>query len=145
MVSWKKNGGGAKIKHIFMKAGRRGKIKLRLLKHYLVFSCLMIYKIGSEIWGPSKETFGGQKRSKFGPNFGQLCKFISNISVTIQDIVERKTALQTVLPFPPLCMCINLMNLAHGEKLDKSFDRPNEFALCGSSFIVCTWLSRSIE
>jgi len=39
----------------------------------------IIYKIGTEIWGPSQK-IGGPKTSKFGPNFGQLGNLIANIS-----------------------------------------------------------------
>jgi len=61
-----------------------------------------MYKIGSQIWGrhplprPPNQKMAAQKQ-KNGPNFGQLGNLIANISGMKQDIVERKTALQTAI------------------------------------------------
>jgi len=57
-----------------------------------------------------------------------------------QDIVERKTALQTA---------ISPAHAVHfgprTAKIGRSFDGPNALALRGSRFVVGTSLSRSIE
>jgi len=69
-------------------------------RHQILDTCSMvtqIYKIGSEIWGHSHTEIGGPKTSKFGLNFGQLGKLIANISGKKQDIVQRKTALQSTI------------------------------------------------
>jgi len=54
-----------------------------------------IYKIRSEIWVDPTLKSGSPKTSKFWRDFPQLHDLITNISGTQQDIVERKTALQT--------------------------------------------------
>ena len=65
--------------------------------HFATLSTVIqIYEIQSDIWGPlpSPEIWR-PKNIKFRRNFGQLCDLIANISGTQQDIVNRKTALQT--------------------------------------------------
>jgi len=52
---------------------------------------------------PSSKNFGSPKTSKFRHNFKQLFDLIVNISRTLQDIVERKMALQT--DHSRTCMC----------------------------------------
>jgi len=54
-----------------------------------------IYKIRPEIWVAPPPKSGGPKTPKFVRDFGQLRYLIANISGTQQDIVNRKTALQT--------------------------------------------------
>jgi len=54
-----------------------------------------IYKIPSNFGAPPLK-FGGPKTSKYRRNFAQLRNLITNISRTQQDIVNRKTALQTM-------------------------------------------------
>jgi len=54
-----------------------------------------IYKIGSEIWGLSPKKFGDPKISSFRRDFTELCDVIANISVLEQNVVNRKTTLQT--------------------------------------------------
>jgi len=58
----------------------------------------VIFKIESEIWGPSPpKKNGGPKHQNFG--FRDL---IANISGQQQDIVDRKTALEIVItPYEP--------------------------------------------
>jgi len=53
-----------------------------------------IYEIRSDIWGPFPLKFLAQKYA-ISARFGQLRDLIANISRTQQDIVSRKTALQT--------------------------------------------------
>jgi len=60
-------------------------------------SFTQIYKIVSEIWGPSPKNFDGPMMSKFGPDFRQLYNLVTNISGMEQDIVKSKTALQTAI------------------------------------------------
>jgi len=55
---------------------------------------MQTYQIPSEIWGPFCLKCGGPKNMKFSCDFGQLRDLIANISVTQQDIVNRKTAFQ---------------------------------------------------
>ena len=54
-----------------------------------------IYEIQSEIWGPLPPEVWRSKNMQFWCDFAQVCNFIAIISVTQQDIVSRKTALQT--------------------------------------------------
>ena len=49
--------------------------------------------LGQKFGSPLKK-FGGPKTAKFGPSFRKLRNFISK-----QDIVERKTALQTAISY----------------------------------------------
>jgi len=53
-------------------------------------------KFGQKFGWPLPPKFGGPKTSKFRGDFGKLSDLIANISGTQQDIVNRKTALQTV-------------------------------------------------
>jgi len=56
-----------------------------------------LYRITSEIWGTSPRNFGGPKTFKFWRDFRQLRDLIVNVSKKKQDIVKRKTALQTAI------------------------------------------------
>jgi len=50
-------------------------------------------KLVTQLGSPSPEIW--QPQNKFQHDFGQLCDLITNVSGTQQDIVNRKTALQT--------------------------------------------------
>jgi len=52
----------------------------------------VIYKIESEIWGPSPKKSGSPKQQNFG-----LRDLIVNVFGREQDIVDRKTALETAI------------------------------------------------
>ena len=54
-----------------------------------------IYKIWSEIWVAPYHRNWHPEAPKFPHNFTQFCDLITNIFGTQQDIVSRKTALQT--------------------------------------------------
>jgi len=57
---------------------------------------IQIYKIPLEIWvAPSLRNLAAHD-IKFWRDFAQLCDLIANISGMQQDIVNRKTALQTI-------------------------------------------------
>jgi len=93
-----------------------------------------VYKIVSDIWGPSPEKVDGPNASKFGPSFGQFRTLIAERN---KVIVELKTTLQTA---------ISPAHLVHKRlKWDRSFDRSNALALRGSRFVVCSSMTRSLE
>ena len=54
-----------------------------------------IYEIRSDIWEPLSPEIWRPKNMKFGHNFRQLCDLITIICRKQQDIVSRKTLLQT--------------------------------------------------
>ena len=58
---------------------------------------------------PHPKNFGDPKTSKLRRDFGQLCYLIANISGTQQDIVNRKTALQTMIT---PARAFNLLNVS---------------------------------
>jgi len=60
---------------------------------------IRIYKIGSEITGPSAKKIGDLKHQNLAhisDNFA--CNLMAKIPETKEDIVEQKTALKTAIP-----------------------------------------------
>ena len=55
-----------------------------------------ICEFRSDIWGPLPHEIWRPKSIKFPHNFGQLSNLIVNVSRTQQDIISRKTVLQTM-------------------------------------------------
>ena len=67
-----------------------------LTKLCRVFEGDRFMKFGQKFGGPFCSKFGGPIGMKFRRDFGQLRNLIVNISRTQQDIINRKTALQTM-------------------------------------------------
>jgi len=55
----------------------------------------VVYKIALEIWGTLPLKKLAAQKTQFWRNFGQLCNLFANISGLEQDIINRKTALQS--------------------------------------------------
>jgi len=80
-------------------------------------------KLGKKNLGSLLQKLWRPKTSTFGANFGKLHNLIANISGTKQDVVERKTALQT----PSLAQCAtarvhNLLNFGPQTAKNKTGD-----------------------